>query len=66
DYLAYHLNQFEADRYVVDLSSNIRVDFLNRQLLGMENNGNTARFRANDRFDGLLFLGRSGVPQLTD
>ena len=63
-YLAYHLNQFQKEKYVLDLRKHIKNDFTNKLLLGMENNGNTAEFVAKDRFDGLLFIKYSGIPKL--
>lgn len=64
EYLAYHLNQFQKEKFVVDLRRYGQNDFTAQLLLGMENNGNTAEFIAKDRFDGLLFLKYSGIPKL--
>jgi len=64
DYLAYHLNQFQKEKYVLDLRKHNKNDFTNEPLLGMENNGSTAEFVAKDRFDGLLFVKYSDVPKL--
>lgn len=63
-YLAYHLNQFQKEKYVLDLRKHNKNDFTNKLLLGMENNGNTAEFIAKDRFDGLLFIKYSDIPKL--
>lgn len=63
-YLAYHLNQFQKEKFVFDLRKHIKKDFTNEPLLGMENNGNTAEFIAKDRFDGLLFIKFSDTPKL--
>lgn len=63
-YLAYHLNQFQKEAYVLDLRKYNKNDFTSELLLGMENNGNTARFVAKERFDGLLFIKYSDVPSL--
>ena len=63
-YLAYHLNQFQKEKYVFDLRKHNQNDFTNKLLLGMENNGNTAEFIAKDRFDGLLFIKSSDIPKL--
>ena len=63
-YLAYHLNQFQREKYVLDLRQHSKKDFTNELLLGMENNGNTAEFIAKDRFDGLLFIKYSDIPSL--
>lgn len=63
-YLAYHLNQFQREKYVLDLRQHSKKDFTNELLLGMENNGNTAEFIAKDRFDGLLFIKYSDIPKL--
>lgn len=63
-YLAYHLNQFQKEKFVLDLRKHNKQDFTNELLLGMENNGNTAEFIAKDRFDGLLFIQFSDIPTL--
>jgi len=63
-YLAYHLNQFQKEKYVLDLRKHNKNDFTNKLLLGMENNGNTTEFVAKDRFDGLLFIKYSDIPKL--
>lgn len=63
-YLAYHLNQFKKEKYVLDLRKHNKNDFTSKLLLGMENNGNTAKFVAKDRFDGLLFIKYSNIPKL--
>lgn len=63
-YLAYHLNQFQKEKYVLDLRKYSKSDFTNELLLGMENYGNTAEFIAKDRFDGLLFMKYSDIPKL--
>jgi erythromycin esterase len=63
-YLAYHLNQFRREKYVLDLRKYSKKDFTNELLLGMENNGNMAEFIAKDRFDGLLFIKYSDIPKL--
>ncbi|WP_317193559.1 erythromycin esterase family protein [Marivirga aurantiaca] len=64
NYLAYHLDQFQKEKYVLDLRTYNKNDFTSELLLGMENNGNTAEFIAKDRFDGLLFIKHSGLPKL--
>lgn len=64
NYLAFHLNQFQKEKYVLDLRTYNKNDFTNKLLLGMENNGNTAGFVAKDRFDGLLFIRHSDIPKL--
>lgn len=63
-YLAYHLNQFQKEKYVLDLRKHTKNDCTNELLLGMESNGNTAQFVAKDRFDGLLFIKYSDIPTL--
>lgn len=63
-YLAYHLNLFQKERYVLDLRSYPRDDFTDQLLLGMENSGATAEFIAKNRFDGLLFIRYSDIPTL--
>lgn len=63
-YLAYHLNHFNKERFLVDLSEVGDEECTNSLLLGMESFGNTAEFRAKDRFDGLLFIRYSGMPSL--
>lgn len=63
-YLAYHLNQFQKEKYVLDLRKHNKNDFTSELLFGMENNGNTAKFIAKDRFDGLLFIKYSNTPKL--
>jgi len=63
-YLAYHLNQFQKERYVLDLRKYNKNDFTSQLHLGMENNGNTAEYIAKDRFDGLLYIKYSDIPKL--
>ena len=63
-YLAYHLNQFKKDKFVLDLRAHDKPDFTNQLLLGMESYGNTSGFIAKDRFDGLLFIKYSDIPKL--
>ena len=63
-YLAYHLNQFKKDKFVLDLRAYEKPDFTNQLLLGMESYGNTSGFIAKDRFDGLLFIKYSDIPKL--
>ncbi len=64
NYLAYHLNQFQKEKYVFDLRNHNKIDFTSQLLLGMESNRNTAKFIAKDRFDGLLFIKFSDIPKL--
>lgn len=64
NYLAYHLNQFQKEKFILDLRNYDKDDFTKQLLLGMESNGNTAEFIAVDRFDGLLFLNHSDIPKL--
>lgn len=64
NYLAYYLNQYQKEEYVLDLRKYNKNDFFSKLLLGMENNGNTAEFIAKDRFDGLLFIKFSDIPNL--
>jgi erythromycin esterase len=66
NYLAYHLNKFQKSKFILDLKSHKKIDFTNQELLGMESNGNTAGFIAKKRFDGLLFIKRSGIPKLIE
>lgn len=63
-YIAYHLNQFQKEKYVLNLQTYTKDDFISELLVGMENNGNTAEFIAKDRFDGLLFIKYSDIPKL--
>jgi erythromycin esterase len=63
-YLAYHLNQFNKDKFVLDLRSHHKIDFTNQLLLGIDTNGYTSEFIVKDRFDGLLFIKHSGMPKL--
>jgi erythromycin esterase len=63
-YLAYYLNQFQKEKYVLDLRKYDKNDFTRELLLGMENNGSTAEFIVKDRFDGLLFIKYSDIPKL--
>lgn len=63
-FLAYHLNKFQKEKYILDLRKHNKNDFTKKLLLGMENNGNTADFIAKDRFDGLLFINYSDIPKL--
>lgn len=63
-YLAYHLNQFKKDKFVLDLRAHEKPDFTNQLLLGMESYGNISGFIAKDRFDGLLFIKYSDIPKL--
>jgi len=60
--LAYHLNQFQKEKFVLDLRKYNKADFTTQLLLGMESNGNTAEFIAKDKFDGLLFIKCSDIP----
>lgn len=62
-YLAYHLNKFQKNEFILELKSHNKIDFTNQELLGMESNGNTAGFIAKDRFDGLLFIKHSDIPK---
>lgn len=62
DFLAYHLNKFNKDRFLVDLRSHKKDDFTGESHMGMESGGATASFIAKDRFDGLLFIKKSDVP----
>lgn len=64
NYLAYHLNKFQKEKYVLDLRNHTKNDFTNQLLSGMENGGSTAEFTAKDRFDGLLFIKYSNIPKL--
>lgn len=63
-YLAYHLNQFQKEQYVLDLRNYNKRDFTHELLFGMENNGSTSQFVAKDRFDALLFVKHSNIPTL--
>lgn len=63
-YLAYHLNQFQKEKYVLDLRNYDQNDCTRQLHLGMENNGSTAEFIAKDRFDALLFIKYSDTPHL--
>ncbi len=64
EYLAYHLNKFNREVFILDLRNNKQNDFINESLLGMESGGNTAWFIAKERFDGILFVKYSDIPQL--
>lgn len=64
NYLAYHFNQFQKEKFVLDLREYDKDDFTSQLLLEMENNGNTAEFIAKERFDGLLFIKHSDIPRL--
>ncbi len=64
NYIAYHLNTYNKKAFVLDLRNNKEEDFTNELLMGMENGGSTAEFIAKDRFDGILFLRNSDVPEL--
>lgn len=64
NYLAYHLNQFNKEVYILNLRNYKQNDFINESLLGMESGGNTARFIAKERFDGILFIKYSDLPQI--
>lgn len=48
-YLAYHLNQFQKEKYLLDLRKHNKNDFTSKLLLGMENYGNTAEFIAKEK-----------------
>jgi len=63
-YLAYHLNQYDIEKFVFDLSLYSKDDFTNQLLLGMESNGSRAEFIAKERFDGVLFVKYSDIPTL--
>ena len=64
DYLAYHLNKFNREAFILNLRNYKQNDFISESLLGMESGGNTARFIAKERFDGILFVKYSDIPQL--
>lgn len=64
DYLAYYLNKFNKAAFVLNLRNYKQNDFINESLLGMESGGNTSRFIAKERFDGILFIKYSDIPQL--
>lgn len=64
DYLAYHLNQFGKEKFILDLRNYNKNDFIKQKLFGMENNKAIAEFVAKDRFDGLLFIKYSDIPIL--
>ncbi|MDP3393020.1 erythromycin esterase family protein [Sediminibacterium sp.] len=64
NYLAYHLNRFNREAFILNLRNYKQNDFINESLLGMESGGNTARFIAKERFDGILFVKYSNIPQL--
>lgn len=64
DYLAYHLNKFGKEKFVLDLRNYNKNDFIKQKLLGMESNKAIAEFVAKDRFDGLLFIKYSNIPKL--
>ncbi|OJJ13895.1 hypothetical protein BKI52_45285 [marine bacterium AO1-C] len=64
DYLAYRLEQYQQTSLFINLRSNPQPDFLSKPLLGMESNGNEAVFAAKTRFDGILFIHHSDIPQL--
>lgn len=64
NYLAYYLNQFQKEKFILDLRKYAKADFTNQLLLGMESNGNTVAFKAKERFDGLLFIKYSDIPKL--
>lgn len=63
-FLAYHLNRFQKEKFLLDLRKYTKNDFMGKLLLGMENNGKTAEFIAKDRFDGILFVKYSDIPKL--
>ncbi len=64
DYLAYHLNLFDKEKFLLDLRNHHKKDFTTQLLTGMESGGATAEFVAKDRFDGILFLKYSDIPTL--
>lgn len=64
EYLAYQLNQFGKEKYVLDLRHYNKNDFIKQKLLGMESNKAVAEFIVKDRFDGLLFIKYSDIPKL--
>jgi len=64
NYLAYHLNKYRREEFILDLRNYKKDDFIYESLLGIESGGNTARFIAKERFDGILFVKHSDIPQL--
>jgi len=50
------------EKFVLDSRKYNKADFTTQLLLGMESNGNTAEFIAKDKFDGLLFIKCSDIP----
>jgi hypothetical protein len=63
-YLTYHLNQFQKEKFVLNLRKHNKADFTTQLFLGMKSNGNTHEFIAKDRFDGLLFIKYSDITKL--
>lgn len=64
EYLAYHLNQFNRELFILNLRSYKQNDFIYKSLLGMSSGGYTGRYIAKERFDGILFIKYSDIPQL--
>ncbi len=63
-YIAYHLNQFNRGQYILDLRNYSKKDFIFEPLLGMSSGGYLGKYIAKERFDGLLFVKNSNIPQL--
>jgi erythromycin esterase len=63
-YLAYHLNQFKREQYILDLRNFNQDNFNYESLLGMSSGGYLGKYIAKERFDGLLFIKNSSIPQL--
>lgn len=66
EFLAYHLNQANEKKYLFDLTASKGIKFINQLHSGIDNGGNTSKFIAKDRFDGLLFIKESGKPKLLE
>ncbi|MCJ8289076.1 MAG: erythromycin esterase family protein [Crocinitomicaceae bacterium] len=62
DYLAYHLNKFQREVYLLNLRNYKTNDFIKEEHLGMESGGSVGSFNAYDRFDGLLFIKKTNIP----
>lgn len=63
-YLAYHLNQFNRDQYILDLRNYNQDNFIYESLFGMSSGGYLGKYIAKERFDGLLFIKNSNMPHL--
>ena len=66
EHLAYHLNQFDKPRFIVDFRKHYKDDFTAELQLLMSVGGNTKQCYPKNTFDGVLFIQSSGMPMLIE